>query len=308
MPQGPTDLLAWLSIGLFVAGVLAFRRDERLGRGVTALAWGTFAVFWAVLIPHFAFVHQSIIEGILTAIAVPACAYTGYVVWNGRDSLVVLSRAVAVMGAIYLPASTIPWISTFLIETVTRQIEWGITALGYSPEVGTSENGLRNAFTFTTGGAVYRTHIVLACTGLGSMTIFAGLIAAVKAPFRRKLRALAIAIPVIWVLNVARNVFIALAHGKQWFTHAAYTDAVLLVFGESDAGRVSFLVADRIISQTLSVVALVAILWLVMRELPELKEVVNETLYLLTGTDYGLGDDEPPRGGMRADGSGEREP
>jgi len=32
MPQGPTDLLAWVTIGLFVAGVLAHRRDERVGR------------------------------------------------------------------------------------------------------------------------------------------------------------------------------------------------------------------------------------------------------------------------------------
>lgn len=307
MPQGPTDLLAWVTIGLFAAGVLARRRDDRVARGVTAGAWVAFAVFWAVLVPHFAFDQQSIVEGVLSALAVPASAYTGYVLWRGRDSLFVLSKAVAVMGLVYLPATTVPWLSTFLVEVVTRQTEWGMNLLGYYPEVRTSE-GVRNTFVFANEAGLFSTHIVLACTGIGSMAIFVGLAAAVDASLRRKVRALALALPVIWVLNLVRNVFIALAHGRQWFAHPALEGPVMTVFGESNPELVSYLVADRVISQSLSVVALVIVLWLVVRELPELKAVVNDVLYLLTGSDYGLGDDgPPPRGGVRADGSGERE-
>jgi archaeosortase A (PGF-CTERM-specific) len=304
MPQGPTDLLAWVTIGLFVAGVLAHRRDERVGRAVTAVAWVVFGAFWAILVPHFAFEQQSIVEGVLSALAVPVSAYTGYVLWTGRETLMTLSKGVAVMGLVYLPASTLPWLSTFLVETVTRQIEWGIGLLGYETTV-LEQDGVRNTFEFESEAGLYRTHIVFACTGIGSMTIFAGLVAAVDAPLRRKARAMAIVIPIIWVLNIVRNVFIALAHGYQWFAQPYLQEPVMFLFGESNPELVSFLVADRIIAQTLSVVALIAILGLVVRELPELKAVVNDVLYLLTGSDYGLGDDgPPPRGGVRADGAG----
>jgi hypothetical protein len=45
----------------------------------------------------------------------------------------------------------------------------------------------------------------------------AGLIAAVRAPLRRKLRALAVSLPVIYGLNLLRNVFISIGFGEQLF-------------------------------------------------------------------------------------------
>lgn len=301
MPQGPTELLAWLAVGSFLAGALLERRHERVGRALTAGAWAIFAIFWAILIPHFAFEQQSIIEGVLSAAAVPASLYVGYLLIRGRETLMILSRGVAVMGLIYLPATTLSAISVPLMETVTRQSEWLIQLLGFEPEVVTRE-GVRNIFVYRNenGTIVRSSEVLLSCTGLGSMAIFAGLVAAVRAPLRRKFRALAIAIPLIWGLNIIRNVFITLSFGNQWFQVAP--EAVMMLFGESRPQLVSFLVADRIIAQSLSVVALVAILWLVLRELPELKTVVADVLYLLTGTEYDLDDGNPPPGGVRADG------
>lgn len=301
MPQGPTDVLAWLSVLAFLAGVLVERSDERWGRRLTAAAWGVFAVFWAVLVPHFAFEQQSIIEGILSAAAVPASAYVGYLLYRGRETLMILSRGVAVMGLIYLPATTVAFVAEPLVELVTQQIEWTVTQLGYQPEVVT-QDGVRNVFLYRdeAGVPVRSSEILLACTGLGSMAIFVGLVAAVRAPLDRKLRALAVSVPVIWVLNIARNAFITLAYGHQWFQ--VRPELVMTLFGESQPELVSFLVADRIIAQSLSVVALVVILALVLRELPELKVVVEDVLYLVTGSDYDLGDGPPPRGGVRADG------
>lgn len=299
MPQGPTDPLAWLSVAVFVlAGVVAWY-DRDLARRVGAGAWAVFAAFWLALVPHFAFAQLSIVEGVLSAVAVPACLYTGYLLYRGRESLLVATRAVAVMGLIYMSASTITWIHGPLVELTTRQIEWSMAALGYTPEVTTGERGLRNTFVFATGGNIYRTRIVFACTGLGSMAIFAGLIAAVRAPLRRKLRALVVSISIIWVLNIIRNVFIALAQGKQWFRDF-YPEVVMTIFGTSNPHLVSFLWADRIFAQSLSVVALVGITLIVVRELPELSSVIEDVLFLLTGREidareeFGIG--------VRADG------
>jgi hypothetical protein len=73
---------------------------------------------------------------------------------------------------------------------------------------------------------------------------------------------------------------------------------------------VSYFLADRVLAQSLSVLALVAITWLVVRELPEVLTVVEDILYVLTGSEYDLGaalevgDDEsvPEPAVVRADG------
>jgi archaeosortase A (PGF-CTERM-specific) len=304
MLQGQTDLLAWVSVAAFLLAAVAQWWDRDRARLAAAGAWGVFAVFWLALVPFYAFEMKSIIEAALAAAAVPGSLYAGYLLYRGRESLLVLTRSVAVMGAIYLPFTTVPWLYGPLVETTTRQIEWGIYQLGYTPGVTTGELGLRNTFVFETDGHTYLQSIVLACTGIGSLTIFIGLVAAVRASLGRKLRALAIALPIIWVLNVFRNVFIAVAQGKQWFAGIA-EQVIFTLFATSDPRMVSFFWADRVISQSLSVVALVVLFYLVTREVPELSTVFEDVLFMATGREYDL---QQELGlGVRTDGGPERE-
>ena len=287
VPAWLPDLLAWVVIGLFLAGWLLEDRRRELARTVASLGWGAFGVFWLALFPQFAFGMRSPIEGALSLLAVPASIYAGYLLYSGRDSLFVLSRAVGAMGLIYLPFETIFVLRQFLVETVTRQVELGIYALGYHPEVTAGPNhGFRSAFVFSGDGGTFKTFIVLACTGIGSISIFGGLIAAVKAPLRRRLAALGVAVSIIWVLNIARNVFIAVAFGDQWFQF--YVDPLVGLLGYEQAGLVSFFIADRVIAQSLSVFALVGITWLVVRIVPELLVVVEDALFVVTGREYDL--------------------
>jgi len=286
-----TDPLAWVLVALFGGGALAERRFPAAARYAIGGAWALFAAFWLLLVPHFFLVQNSFVEAGLALVGVPACLYAGYLLVDGRESLFVLSRAVAVMGLIYLPAETLPLVRQVLVEHVARQTELLMGLLGYDPTlrpIGPGRpayEGFTAAFHFETAdpdhdGIVY--NIVMACTALGSMAIFAGCIAAVRAPLRRKLRALAVAIPVIYVLNVIRTTFIGLAFGHQWFD-GAYAPYLMRLFGESDPYMVSHVVAEGIISQLLSVVALVAIAWFVMRELPELLVIVDDVAYMVTG-------------------------
>ncbi|WP_313692276.1 archaeosortase A [Halorarum halobium] len=326
-PNAATDALAWLVVLTFLvgAGMEWAARTGRLdagyvrtARGVVAGAWAMFALFWLVLFPHFAFAQKSYVEGILAIVAVPACLYVAKLLWEGRDSLFVLSRAVAGMGLVYLPFETIPSVSLFgtaypapkaaLIRTVTVQTGVLIRLLGYDPElVRGPELGYLNAFQFTTaGGHTLLFEIVLACTGLGSIAIFVGLIGAVRAPLGRKLRGLAIAVPVIWSLNLVRTTFIGVTFGNQYLQ--VFVDEVLFLFGSSDPYMVSFFLSDRVISQVLAVVALVGVTYLVVRELPELLTVIEDVLYLVTNEEYDLHGsldlpEESARGPMRTDGS-----
>ncbi|PSQ37701.1 archaeosortase A, partial [Halobacteriales archaeon QS_9_70_65] len=263
-----TDPLAWVLVVLFGGGALLERRRPAAARYVVGAAWALFAVFWLLLTPFFFLVQNSVVEAALALAGVPACLYAGFLLAGGRDSLFVLSRAVAVMG-----------LQTALLMEL----------LGYDPTLEPitdrpAYEGYLGAFHFETAdpshdGIVY--NIVMACTGLGSMAIFAGCIAAVGAPLARKLRALAVAVGVIYVLNLVRTTFIGLAFGHQWFD-GPYAPYLMELFGESDPYMVSHIVAEGIVSQLLSVAALVAIAWFVIRELPELLVIVDDVAYMAT--------------------------
>jgi archaeosortase A (PGF-CTERM-specific) len=292
MPTPVTDGLAWVVVALFAAGALLDVADRReRARQVTVVAWVTFAAFWAFLVPHFALEQRSLVEGLLAVAAVPASLYTGRELLRGRESLLVLSRAIAVMGVLYLPATTIEAVRRPLILMTTSHTDWLMQQFGHDPRVVEGLNlGYQNAFRFPPpieGSPPRETEILLACTGLGSISIFAGLVAAVDAPLRRKLMGLAVVVPVIYALNVVRVTFIVLANGLAWFSDQTW---VLTVLGSSATDKVSYYVADRIISQVGSVVVLVAIALVLVRVLPEIVVVFEDVLYLLTGDDYDLQD------------------
>ena len=279
-----SDLLGWLVLAAFLLGAaLDVARRDGVARYAYAGAWALFAAFWGVVAPHFLFTKASAIEGVLAIVAVPACLYTGYLLWNGREGLYTLSRAVLLMGLVYYPTQAIPAVRKFLIELVADQTYWVVQVLGYSPEYTTGpEYGYQNMLVFSE----FATYIVYACTGIGSMAIFAGLIAAVDAPVRRKVKSFALAIGIIWVLNLFRNVFVAVAAGKGWFQYQGVIDFAALAGIEST--HASFWFAHSVLAQTGSVFALVGITRVVVQELPEMLGVLEEELFVATGSEYDL--------------------
>ncbi|MFU8868802.1 archaeosortase A [Natronococcus sp.] len=301
----PIDALAWIAIAAFGIALLARWSDVAVpARRIAGVAWLLFGTYWLTMVPYYYYDAQSPLQTVLALAALPLCAYTGYLLWNGRESLFVLTKAVALMGLIYLPAETIPIVRQWLIETTAVQTHYGMELLGHSPGLNEGTNGYESRFNFdseetATGRTTY---IVLACTGLGSMAIFGGLIAAVAAPLRRKLAAFALAIGVIWLLNLVRNVFIGLATPHGWFQQDLVVSLVTTYMGAEET-RVSYLVAHNYISQLLSVVALIGITYLVVKILPEILEPLEEVLFVLTGTEYdletALGADVRTDGGSR---------
>ncbi|WP_245154589.1 archaeosortase A [Halorussus marinus] len=309
MTSAFTDALAWLTVGLFAAAVAYDWYEGERGRGraryLAAASWVVFGVFWAALFPHFAFEQRSFIEGALSFAALPACLYAAYLLVDGRETLFLLSRAVAIMGLIYLPFTMITPAKHLLIETVAAQGAFVMDAMGYEFEVINHGREIQGTYLFVhpTKGE-FTTNVLLACTGLGSMAIFGGLIGAVRAPLGRKLRALAIAIPVIWGLNLVRVVFITLAFSFQWFQ--IFVDPISGLVGYQNPNMVSYFISDRVLAQSLSVVALVGIAWAVAREVPELLTVAEDVLYIATGDDYDLHDAVGTDRPVRADGNGEK--
>jgi len=100
--------------------------------------------------------------------------------------------------------------------------------------------------------------IILACTGIESMALFAGATLGVNAELGRKVKAFLISVPVIYVLNLFRNVFVVSAYGYSWF------------------GENSFYIAHHVISKILATIALILISLAVFRILPELADLIND--------------------------------
>lgn len=286
----PTDLFAWVVVLAFTGTVVVDARDRDTARYLAASAWIGFGVFWLLLVPQFAFHMKSVIEGALSIVALPVCWYVAYLHLQGRDSLFLVSRAIAFMGLFYLPFASIPFLRQFLVEAVSAQTNALIQAIGYAPTfTAAEETGFMSGFVFTNStGRRFYTYLVLACTGIGSMSIFAGLISSVTTPLRRKLRVFGLVIVIIWMLNLLRNAFIAIAFGRQWFQQDVLVNIVTTYVGYQDPGLTSFFVADRIISQSFSIVALIGITWFVVREIPELLTAVEDVLFVLSGNEYDL--------------------
>jgi archaeosortase A (PGF-CTERM-specific) len=300
VPWLAMDAVAWLIVAAFLAGGLLEGRDERLARRLSAAAWVGFAGFWLVLAPHFVLAKFSYIEGVLAVAAVPACLLAARRLLGGADRLLVLSRAVAAMGLVYLPFVASQPLNAAGIELTTRQVEWVINVLGRDPAViGCDPNApaaqcsgdypVRNTFVFYDPSIDHRytMTVLAACTGMGSISILVGLIAAADAPFRRKALAGVLVVPVVYVLNVIRLTFITLALGEQWFA-GVHTGLVTQVFGVTDPRKASFLIADKVIAQSLTVIVLVLLVLGILRVLPEVVESVEAALFAVTGTDYDL--------------------
>jgi len=288
--SGVTDLFAVAAIGGFVVALLVqWQGNIDWARYIAAAAWVVFGVFWATMAPYYYYDVQSPLQTALAAIALPLCVYTGYLLYQGRDSLLLLSKAVMFMGIIYLPAEMIPFIRRWLIETTATQTHYGMELLGHSPGIEEGRNGYQSRFAFDPNETVTgrTTYIILACTGIGSMAIFGGLIAAVKAPLRQKLAAFGLTIGIIWILNLARNVFIGLASPWGWFQQEWLVSFMTTYMG-AEANRVSFLVAHNYIAQGLSIVALIGITYLVVRIVPQVLEPLEEVLFILSGNEYDL--------------------
>lgn len=301
--------VGWVALALFAIAIVLEYVDREYARSVYVVAWVVFGVFWLTLVQPFFVEDESVIRGAGAVLAVPLSILVAKGFYEGRDSLFTLSRAIAIMGFIYAPFLMIEPLREQLVLLVANHTAFLMDLVGYSPPlvtelseaapyvpeganpnlerpIGGKERAYENTFVFFNGDGTISFTIILACTGIGSMAVVVGLIAAVSADLRRKLTAIALAVGIIYVLNLVRNAFIAIGYGHQ-YAHFV-PDLTMTVFGLENPLRVSYIWVDRIAAQSASVVAILLIIWLLVRIVPEILEPLEDVLYLLTGTEHDL--------------------
>lgn len=252
------------ALGLFVIASL-ISRDKRLSFLVGALGWVFFTIYWAIE-PTYYLGIGDFYNAALTFLTSIFCIFIAFFnvrtylsasktryaprVLKAMESLYTITRAAAIGGISYFSFAEVFMLNAWLIGAVTGQTVWILNSLGI-PATVSGEHIFINRCDI---------EIILACTGIESMALFAGVIGAVEAPVKRRVKAFMVSVPVIYVLNLLRNMFVVVASGSQWF-------------GPVDK---SFYIAHHIIAKIGSTIALFIIAYAVLRILPELVDVIAD--------------------------------
>ncbi len=233
---------------VFLAVALMFIFVATKNRIVGCIGWILFGVYWLTEIPNY----LAIMDYFNTTIMILAFVLftmIGLTILKTKNLNVFLDvTAFSALSALfYFPFAVDPWLKRGIISVVADQTVALGNMLGFKIE--------KLSFNKIALNGKY-VEIILACTGIESMALFAGATLGVKADLKRRLKAFMISVPVIYILNLFRNVFVVVAYGNEWF------------------GEDSFYIAHHIICKILATIALVLISLGVFRFLPELADLI----------------------------------
>ncbi|VVB73044.1 Uncharacterised protein [uncultured archaeon] len=235
----------WIGLILLLASALT-------GKSLLAVpGWAFFGFFWLSQPWHYMALEDYFNVALVIAAGL-LCLYMAWTllrVGNSSEACSWASLAAATCGIIYFPFAMIEPLQSSLIA-LTTSITAGSLQLFSVPVMLKSWNIM-----VLNGKSV---EIILACTAIESIALFAGVILSVKAPPSRKLVALAASTISIYLLNIVRNGFVLMAYGWSWF------------------GSDSFNIAHNIIAKVGSTIALLAISYLIFLLLPELLMLIDE--------------------------------
>ncbi|WNY27950.1 hypothetical protein MmiEs2_01290 [Methanimicrococcus stummii] len=257
-----TTSLLWFSVALMVASLL-LKKDMKIAEIICGASWLIFGFYWITLIPYY-YAKADYTNIVLTILLFTFCVLVAHfaarafksgaknpnskspesVLMNDRVKLIFdLTKLIAVVCIIYMPFSLFTPLNHLIIETVTTQTVDILNFLGYNAKMVAYDTISYNGI---------KVSVILACTAIESIAFFTGLILAVPGTPKKKLTVFMLTVPVIYVLNLLRNIFIVAAYGDMWF------------------GANSFEIAHHYIGKAGSGVALVILAYITMKLLPGL--------------------------------------
>ncbi|MCS7118576.1 MAG: archaeosortase A [Archaeoglobaceae archaeon] len=218
----------------------------KYNRVLGALGWVIFAT--ASLIKGFEFLNSAdYYNSILFLISGLFFLILSKSVISSRSRVMVEVTSFSVLScAIYFPFVFFEFLNTFIIEKTAYLSSQLGNVLGFPIIVEGRVLELNESYV----------EIILPCTAIESISLFTGATLGIKAESSRKIKAFLISVPVIYFLNLLRNLFVLLSFSYSWF------------------GENSFYIAHNLISKILATFALIIITYVVFRVLPELAELI----------------------------------
>jgi archaeosortase A (PGF-CTERM-specific) len=242
-----------LFLGLVFLGSGFLLKEKKLGSQLKISGWVLFSFFWALL-PCFLYASEGgdIFNSVVCVIGVYIFIYIAY---QERLSIQTdkfpsclnwIAGGTFLAGIIYftIDSGIFPNLKNGLIELVSTQSNILLNILGI--------NSIRH------GSVIFYNdipiNIIFACTAIQSMVLFIGMIGALsKVDFKRKIFAIALTVIPIYFLNLIRN-----------------ASVIFLVGGDVT----SFHIAHNVLAKAGSLIALIALLFLTFKIVPELYDEI----------------------------------
>jgi len=242
-----------LFLGLIFLGIGFFYPKKRIASWWKILGWGLFTFFWATM-PSFLYFSEGgdVFNAVVCIIGVYVLLYVAYHEWLSivRNESVSCLNWIAggtfLAGIIYFTIENgiIPGLSDWLIETVAAQTADMLHLFGVNV-TRTQDLLIYNNVPVT---------IIFACTAIQSIVLFVGMIGTLPrvSPKRKALGLLLTVVP-IYFLNLIRNAGVVYMVGS---------------------GMTSFEMAHNVIGKTGSLLALIVLLFITFKIVPELYDEI----------------------------------
>jgi archaeosortase A len=242
-----------LFLGLVFLGVGFFYRKKNIAGWLKILGWGLFSFFWATM-PSFLYFSEGgdVFNAAVCIIGVYVLLYMAYHEWLSiiRNEQVSCLNWIAggtfLAGIIYFTIENgiVPGLKEWLIENVAAQTSDVLHLFGVDASR-TSDLIIYNNIPIT---------IIFACTAIQSMVLFVGMIGALpRVRMKRKILGLLVTVVPIYFLNLIRNAGVVYMVGS---------------------GMTSFEMAHNVIGKTGSLLALIVLLFITFKIVPELYDEI----------------------------------
>lgn len=222
--------------------------------GIGFLLSGGFGI---VLTPQIISTWGSPLYTVATIVISLFSVFYGYLLVNTDKDLRsywYLSTVTFITGFVYFSSVLIKPIRKFLIEIVANHV-YIILSSWYAVELSTGPiYGYMSELTFVSVDPTLITYIDIACTGIGSIALVYGIISVFDSTLTKKFIGYIVSFFIIYILNIARNVFIAVAFIEQWFSYGSVSN--ILFSSPNNSELTSFIIAETVISQSISALLL----------------------------------------------------
>ena len=235
---------------------------EKISYFLRIAGWSLFGIYWSTQVKHLYYVEAGdFVNAFITMVGVFFLFYLAYQEWislrrdEKNNTLTWAAGVAAIAGIIYYGIEMSP-IEIWLREVVTVQSAWLLNIFTGGVEA-------KGVFILYKSASI---RIIFACTAVQSMVIFVGMILPLQnISWRKKGIGLLVTVVPVYFLNLVRNAMITLlvaTYGNEFFP-----------------------TAHNIIGKGGSLVALIILLLIVVKIIPEvLDEIVNLTdLYKRNG-------------------------
>lgn len=257
-PYPPSSFARQLSflplfLGLVLLGVGFFYRKKNIASWLKIIGWGMFSFFWATM-PNFLYSSEGgdVFNAVVCIIGVYVLLYIAYHEWLSVTKNEYISCLNWVAGGTFLAGiiyftienGIVPGLKDWLIENVAAQSADVLHLLGVNV------SRMHDLILYNNIPIM----IIFACTAIQSMVLFVGMIGALpRVRLKRKALGLLVTVIPIYFLNLIRNAGVVFMVGS---------------------GMTSFEIAHNVIGKTGSLLALIILLFITFKIVPELYDEI----------------------------------